>query len=131
MLGCVLFVLVCACVCVRVFVLMCSWMLPVMYCVVLCGLSVVFAFCFACGRVLCNNCVYVFDSFVMYCVMVRGLCLCVLSLCVRVFKLCALFVFYFVVLCVVFCVFAVFVCVAQCICVHCVCPVVRCCMVCL
>ena len=74
----------CGCVCVCVFVLMCWWMLPVIYCVMLCGVSVVFAFRFACGRVLCTNCVYVCDSFVTYCVMVRGLCLCGLSLCVRV-----------------------------------------------
>ena len=38
-------------------------------------------------------CLCVCDSFVMYCVMVRGLCLCVLSLGVRVFNLCVLYVF--------------------------------------
>ena len=48
MLGCVLFVLVCACV----FVLMCLWMLLVMYCVMLCGLSVVVAFRFMWACVL-------------------------------------------------------------------------------
>ena len=41
----------------------------------------------------CNNCVYVCDAFVKYCVMVRGLRLCVLSLCVRVLNLCVSFVF--------------------------------------
>ena len=38
--------------------------------------------------VFCSSCVYVRDSFVMYCAMVRGWCLCVLSLCVRVLNLC-------------------------------------------
>ena len=49
----------------------------------LCGLSVVVAFCFVCGRVFCKNCVCVCDSFAMYRVMVRDLCLCALSSCVR------------------------------------------------
>ena len=57
-----------------------------------------------CGRVFCNNCVSVCDSFVISCVMVRGLRLCVLSLCVRVLNLRVLFVCHCVVLCVVFCV---------------------------
>ena len=42
------------------------------------------------------------DSFVMYCVMVCGLFLCVLSLCVRVLNLCVLFVFHCVVVCACF-----------------------------
>ena len=40
----------------------------------------------------CNNCVSVCDSFVMYCVMVRGLCLCALSLRVRMLNMCVSFV---------------------------------------
>ena len=67
------------------------------------------------GVCFCNNCVYVCDSFVMWCVMVRGLCSCVLSLCVRVLNTGVLFVFYCVVLCVVSCVFVVSVCVFQCV----------------
>ena len=123
----------CLCLCVRVcvFALMCLWMLLVVYCVVLCGLSAVVAFCFVCGRVFCKNCVCVCDSFAMYRVMVRGLCLSVLSSCVRVLNLRLSFVCHCVVLCMVFCVFVVFVCVFQCLCVFCLWLVVRRCMVCL
>ena len=95
----------CLCLCVRVFVwfvLMCLWMLLVMYCVVLCGLLVMFACCFVCGRVCCNNRVYVRDAFVMYCVMVRGLCLCVLSFRVRVLNLCVRCLYFIVWRCVWF-----------------------------
>ena len=78
------------------------------YCVMLCGLSVVVALCVVCGRVFCNNCVYVCDSFAMYRVTVRGLCLCGLPSCVCV--KCACFVC--MLLCCVVCGF---------LCVRCVC----------
>ena len=83
----------------------------------LCGLSVVFAFCFVWGRVFCNKCVCVCDSFVMYCVMVRKLRLCVLSLCVRVLSMCVLFVYDCVVLRGFLCVRCVCVRVSMCLCV--------------
>ena len=75
---------------------LCLWMLLVIYCERLCGLPVVFSFCFVCGRGFCNTCVYVCDSLVMYRVMVRGLCVvcfvfvraCVKSVCFVCILLC-------------------------------------------
>ena len=49
----------CVLLCVLASAIMCLCGLFVVYCVMLCGLFVVLAFCFVCGRVLCNKCVYV------------------------------------------------------------------------
>ena len=64
----------------------CLWILLVNCCVMLYGVFVRlfgFACCFVFVRVFCNNCVYVCVSFVIYCVILYGLCVCVLCLCVR------------------------------------------------